>query len=392
MLRRHGDRYPSQMRRTYRLFERELRDILLPDSIDKEKRTPLHYDALRGYDEAVKHVMTYLGGRNDLNLPHGSMGWTPIGEAIRRDHRSRSRYLNEEGADLSIKVDDASKQGRSKWSLLHLAAQSALHYECTILSELLESGIQVDGVEPEGLDAPETPLALAIANNQFDVATFLQECGADIDAKSKVTLRGHLKLKYRTTILGRIIPANMRHSKWKLYHLLYQPKEVRGFEQADFAVVPDEGLTAIHASVMGMSMLETPTERDVETMRNILEIVVEKFDEPVQINRQDTVQGQTVLYVAARHADLYATKLLVEEVEADVDIRDCHGRRPIDITRSELEQLPLDQRVSDKGQRCGDIIKTSGSLGSLSTIVKGPPKSTSGKRGLFVLCRDGVLA
>ena len=59
LLIRHGDRYKSQMRRTFQLLGKEMEYSTFTLGVDGEGRTSLHYAAMHGYDEAIECLFQY---------------------------------------------------------------------------------------------------------------------------------------------------------------------------------------------------------------------------------------------------------------------------------------------------------------------------------------------
>ena len=347
LLVRHGDRYKSQMRRTFKLLGKELEYSTFTLGVDGEGRTPLHYAAMHGYDEAVECLLQYCDAQRDINTPYSKLGLTPACEAIRRNHLRMLHCLIEHGARLDIHLDNPTGNGRQDWGLMHLAATSVVGGDLRIAKELVNLGVPVNSHDTDNT-LSETPLCLAIESNQFDLATYLRASGAEINTLSDFISRPPVKLKHPTTPLGRIIAANMHYSSHRLRYLLY-PRgrgENAALEQPKFVVEPVNGYSALHWSLLADELVESEDDRDEQTQDDIFALLVEKFDDEEELNLKTEITGQTALHVAALKGNRRAVARLLE-YEADTTIEDAEGRTPLELAVERLENAIGTEEVNE---------------------------------------------
>ena len=256
LMNRHGDRYKSQMRRTFQLLGKEMGFSSFSLGVDGEGHTSLHYAAMHGYEEAVDCLFQYCNAQEDVNTPYGKLGLTPVCEAIKRNHLRMLHCLIEHGAQSDIQLDNPTGNGRRDWGLLHVAATSVVGGDLRLAKELVSLGVPV---EPHDSDdtLSETPLCLAIESNQFELAEYFRSSGAKINTLTDFISRPSIKLKLPTTPLGRIIAANMQYSSHRLRYLLYPRGQSAAFEQPDFVVKPGHGYSALQWRPLADALLES---------------------------------------------------------------------------------------------------------------------------------------
>ena len=337
LLVRHGDRYKSQMRRTFQLLGKELEYSTFTLGVDGEGHTSLHYAAMHGYDEAVECLLQYCDVERDINTPYSKRGLTPACEAIRRNHLRMLHCLIEHGARLDIHLDNPTGNGRQDWGLMHLAATSVVGGDLRIAKELVDLGVPVESHDPDNT-LSETPLCLAIESNHFDLATYLRTSGAEMNSLSNFISRPSIKLKHPTTPLGRIIAANMQYSSHRLRYLLYPRGENAAHGQPDFVVEPVNGYSALHWSLLAYELVESEDDHDEQAQDDIFALLVEKFDDEEELNLKTRVTGQTALHIAASKGNRRAVARLLE-YEADTTIEDAEGRMPLELAVERLESV-----------------------------------------------------
>jgi ankyrin repeat protein len=355
LLIRHGDRYRSQMRRTFKILGTEMEYVTFTLGVDNEGRTPLYYAAVRGYDEAVECILQYMNGVADVNVPYRPLVLTPICEAIKKIHRSMFRNLLKHHAQLEIKVDNPACTGKLDWGLLHVAAQSVVGGDLTVAKELIKRGVSIDGYGTEE-EPSESPLCVAIESNQFEFTDLLRSSGARINALSNFISRPQIQLKLATTIFGRVIAANMRYSSHKIRYLLYPRGEVAALEQPAFVVEPDNGYTALHWCLIADEVIEDSGERDKEVHDEIFALLVEKFDSKDELNRKTKNSGRTALHFAASKGNRKAVEQLLE-YEADSLTEDFDGKTPLELAVGRLENLERQQEAQRTVDEAQSIVK-----------------------------------
>ena len=361
LLVRQGDRYKSQMRRTFQLLGKEMEYTTFTLGVDGEGRTSLHYAAMHGFDEAVDCLFRYCNVHVDINTPYGKLGLTPAYEAIRRNHRCMLHCLIEHGARLDIQLDNPTGNGRRDWGLMHVAATSVVGGDLRLAKELVGLGVPV---EPHDSDdtLSETPLCLAIESNQFELANYFRTLSAKINTLSDFISRPPIKLKVPTTPLGRVIAANMQYSSHRLRYLLYPRGEYATLEQPSFVVEPLNGYSALHWSLLTDELVESEDDRDEQTQDDIFALLVEKFDNEEELNLKTKATGQTASHIAASKGNKRAVGRLLE-YEADATIQDVEGRMPLELAVERLERVEkndLEQMVDDSRAIVGLLCEYSG--------------------------------
>jgi len=356
LLIRHGDRYKSQMRRTFNLLGKEMEHVSFASGVDHEGRTPLYYAAVGGFDEAVEHIIHYMNGTADINSPYGTSQMTPICQAIRRNHRGLFHKLLEHGARLDVKVDNPAITGNLDWGLLHVAASSIVGGDLAIAKYLIDHGVPIEDYRTA--DEPsESPLAVAIEDNQFELANILRTSGAQVNARSMFISRPRVKLRLPTTILGRIIAANMRHSAQKLRYLLYPQSSNSNLEQPSFVVEPNNGYTALHWSLLFDEHVENLEEElDTDVRNEIFGLLREKYDDYEQLNARTLDGERTALHIATARGNLKAVEMLLE-YDADTSLTDGRGKTALENATDRLEELEQQRGTTKEVDDARKIIK-----------------------------------
>ena len=356
LLIRHGDRYKSQMRRTFQLLGKEMEFSTFTLGVDGEGRTSLHYAAMHGYDEAVECLFQYCNAQGDINTPYGTLGLTPVYEAIKRNHLRMLHCLIDHGARLDIRLDNPTGNGRRDWGLLHVAATSVVGGDLRLVKDLVGLGVPV---EPHDSDdtLSETPLCLAIESNQFELAEYFRSSGAKINTLTDFISRPSIKVKYPTTPLGRIIAANMQYSSHRLRYLLYPRGKSSALEQPDFVVERVHGYSALHWSLLADELVEREDDRDEQTQDDIFALLVEKFDHEEELNMKTKGTGETALHIAASKGNRNAVERFLE-YEADATIEDAEGRTPLDLAVERLKRVQKDgvKAMVDNGEAIVEML------------------------------------
>ena len=115
----------------------------------------------------VTRVIQLLDGNPEqVNLPLGESGWTPLQRATRYGHQELVVELIEQGAKVNL-------QDNYGWTALHYAA---LNGREDVVTYLLKNGADINRQAHQG----ETPLHWAVNNNQSSAAMLLVNCGAHL--------------------------------------------------------------------------------------------------------------------------------------------------------------------------------------------------------------------
>ena len=231
------------------------------------------------------------------------------------------------------------------------------HSENDILTIRPLLGLPVDGVEDPAFGGPpQTPLSVALEQNQFELASLLQERGANINAPCSYVHFQRTKLAYECSILGCIVAANLRFSTARLKYLLWPTSQSQTtYQEPDFVVVPQFGFTALHIAAMGDAVLAEPEERDSEVAGEILGLLLEKFETADEINAQCAGDLMTALHIAVQRTNLTAVQLLLEMEEIQVDVENVAGQTATDLGHEVLAELNKKvQNTGEKAQRVKD--------------------------------------
>lgn len=123
-----------------------------------------------------------------LGLGHsanGSPEYRPIVEAVKLNHEIMFRLLVNHGAEVSAKVESNGRQ----LSLLQLSASRprTSRSGCAIAEDLLCAGVAIDPI----CDGTCPAFALAVKNQDFELADLLLAYGADVNATYQSVLGGN---------------------------------------------------------------------------------------------------------------------------------------------------------------------------------------------------------
>lgn len=336
MIIRHGSRHRSRLRDTIVLLSEELSYVKLASGVDTEGRSPLQYAAYKGFHDVAELMFDYMDAAQWVNEPYGLEHTTPVFETVRRNHKIFFNMLLNKGARVDVKVDSPAHAERFDWCILHIAAEWARRNDLTLASRLLDLGVPTEGYLSI-TDPAETPLSIAIESNHFDFADLLRKAGADINALSNYIMGGRIRTFSPTTILGRIIAANLRYSGQRLRYVLWPKEGQKDFDQAAFIVVPELGLTALHQAALASAALESPIEQDEETRKSILDHLLQRFDEQSELDAQTNDDQMTALHLAAYCGNASAFAQLLE-AGADAEIRNVNGETALDLMAREVEE------------------------------------------------------
>lgn len=202
-------------------------------------------------------------------------------------------------------------------------------------------GLPIDGVEdPVYGGPPQTPLSIALEQNQFGLASLLRERGANINASCGYVHFQRTKLAYECSILGCIVAANLRFSTARLKYLLWPTSESHStYQVPDLVVVPQFGFTALHVAAMGEAILAEPEERDSEVAAEILGLLLERYETANEVNAQCEGDMMTALHIAVQNSNLVAVQLLLDMEEIQVGVENVAGQTAMDLGHEALAEL-----------------------------------------------------
>ena len=161
----------------YSLSEEELIEILIDDEHQNKILTKIALDKDYG------KLLTELIKNNSSLLKAEANSDNPLIYAAEKNSRKCVDVLINHGADLKVELDDGG-------TLLHIAAQNS---NIPLAKQVLVAGIPFDKKTKFG----KTPLYYAIKKNDFEMAYFLTNCGAEYrDYQLRSSTRDKKMLKF----------------------------------------------------------------------------------------------------------------------------------------------------------------------------------------------------
>ena len=315
----------------------------------------------KAHDEVVEYMFKNDWLTETINTPIGDARRTPVLEAIRWNRESLVQTLVDHGADILALAANPFAPEESNWSALHIYAQEGHDRDLSLVEKLVGMGISVEG--PSKLNDPdvtqestslsigistlsitdnspssqinETPFAVAIRHNAFNLANTLLSLGAD--PNSLATSSGLFSTRYPMTVLGHMITANARYCHARLNYLLHLPEK----HTISFIVEPARRITALHRCAMAHQEVAKRTddgalvsrqEFDTDTNADIMYELLRKWSQPEELNAKCGIDGNTALHLAVA-AENTATMQYLLDAGADTTIRNEHGETPLQLVR-----------------------------------------------------------
>lgn len=284
----------------------------------------------------------------DVNLACGFEKRTPLLESVRWNRRPLFQMLSEHGADARATSRNPFTKDRMDWTGLHIFAYAGHNSDFRLVHDLVRAGVPVDG-RSAGSTETQTPLAVAIQNNAFELASTLIRIGADINAQSLSS--GLIAGDYPLTILGQIIASTTRYSTPRLRYMLF---ECAVHSEVNFIVEPERSFTALHRAAWAYHGLFATSpdsdelkpicreDCDMTTNRDIIYELLQRFNTPEQLNMRCQALGRTALHLAVDTANVGGLKELVDR-GADKEALDDLGETPASLA----ERLLLSKEDRD---------------------------------------------
>ena len=362
MILRGGRDYIKRLHATLDILRQKTEFI----DFQKNPSVPLQNSLLftavsRGHDEVVEYMLEKQWLIKDrINFPVGEHRGTPVLEAVRWNRPPMIKMLLEGGANIHAAAADPFDLNSDDWTALHVFAQEGHDKDLELVSILKGQGIPIDGlVSSPGAIRPddditarvddlslaskalptlscETPFAVALRRNAFNLSAKLLSLGADPNSLSYAS--GLFKAPFPTTILGHIILSNARYSSARLRFLLHlESHEVHSI------VEPARKLTALHRSAMGCRDISHRTggpvdafEYDKHTNASIMYELLLKWKKPEELNAKCQIGGSTALHLAIEACNLDTVEELLQ-AGARADIVNDKG-----LTATELAKQLAD--------------------------------------------------
>jgi len=251
------------------------------------------------------------------------------------------------------------------WSALHIFAHEGHDIDLAVVSRLVGLGLSPDGPASanslKGCDKQvtttpfpevstltlenghaaahdiESPFAVALRHNAFNLAKELMSLGAD---PNHLANKSELFASDRPlTVLGHIIVSNARYSLARLNHLLNL--EVN---PVDFIVEPSRNLTALHRCAMAFHDVHKRkggviprAEFDMDTNADIMYELLMKWRQQDELDAVCGLDGSTALHLAVKEQNLAAINTLLE-AGASTKVRNDHDETAAQLAKKFRDQ------------------------------------------------------
>jgi len=291
----------------------------------KETLVLLHTRALpfsQSYDEAVRHRRSRIlcrevsSGNLDiveclLELGYdgnGTTDWRPLEKAVEHNHEGLFHLLVRYGANVNVKR--ATPVGYI--SLLHVCASR--RRQCrpgrAIADALIAAGVPVESADARS----RPPLATAVLNHNFDVATALLENGANVSASYPTRAGAGDGSEAKTVnVLWEVLSQHTTRTLESLRFLFGRHNEGRG-ERPPFLIDPTNKLSLLHwlAGSPQFTAIAQITPR-------IHSLCLETYGEPELINYRHPILGTALYHAAANGNMTMVERLLRHQADAGSD-------------------------------------------------------------------------
>lgn len=355
MILRNGNEYLNRLHLTLDLLRKKSK------MIDFEQRfsgSLLYYVVSEALDDVLQYMLRHDWCLHTINYQWGVAKRTPLLEIVRWNRGWLAKPLIEKGADVYALAANPFHSNVCNWSALHVFAQEGHENDLSLLELLLEY-IPVDGstiAPPTVTRSPaeegdlqsgvaaltlqhttailpcETPLAVALRHNAFNLSSMLSSKGANPNALCLSA--GLFSSTHPLTILGHMIISNARYSSARLNNLLNSPGTT-----VDFVVGPARRLTALHRSVFAHRDVQkvtgedvNPAEFDFDTNADILYELLLKWKSIEELNAKCDINESTALHLAVEVGNLEAVRSLLE-AGADPRMENIEGMTPLQLVQ-----------------------------------------------------------
>ncbi|RKL36562.1 hypothetical protein BFJ72_g8111 [Fusarium proliferatum] len=385
----HGSRYQQAMESTFQCLLPRTSRVASPQGYGGFNQTLLYLAISLARDELVEYLLKHgadvmkAGENYDVDVLHsqdvgafktgdvdracGVDLRTPLLEAVRWNRPTMVNLLLEHGAQATGASKNPFSGQTSTWTALHVLAYAGQN-DTRLVQPLLDHGAPIDGF-PDDSDRTESPLLVAVQNDQFQLAECFISHGADINSTSMSS--GHLSFTNPTTILGHVIASNARNSIERLRYLLGSK------DSLNFIVEPTRQWTALHraaaahmdAEFRGTDASEAAeldwTDVDWSANREIMNELLLQFNNQEQLDAVEKSLGLTAMHLAVLAGNDAAVKLLLDK-GARRDVPSAVGQGPTAADMAlgiQMERLSLNEGGARPGEkevaarkRCNDLL------------------------------------
>ncbi|KAL9028825.1 MAG: hypothetical protein Q9196_002853 [Gyalolechia fulgens] len=349
MILRSGADYLERLYCTLDLLREKTRD----GDFESQMQGSMLYTAVsKAHDEVVEYLFQKKWLVGTINTPIGEAQRTPVLEAIRWNRETLVETLMDHGADILARAANPFAPEELNWSALHIFAHEGHDGDLTLVETLVHSKFPVGGwVSREGptsntlpdistlsfhdqdglTQRNETPFAVAVRHNAFNLASKLLSLAADPNSLSITA--GLFASLYPLTVLGHVIVANARFCHARLNYLLQLSKP-----PVNFLVEPSRRLTALHRCAMAYQDIskradgeQVPSaEFDMDTNADIMYELLMKWRKAQELDASCSINGNTALHLAVLARNSGAVKALVE-AGASTSITNEEGKTALGI-------------------------------------------------------------
>lgn len=358
-IRRHGSEWRDRARKTLEIVVR----LCFEETEDWPKGLALTNAALLAEEDVVEFLLEH-GCREAINeshpafLPerypqqHGPLTvqmHTPLTASVTSRNIRVLRLLLKNGANAKAHVPATALT-----LLYECAQQSHDGVECARM--LLHSGVDVDG-SPLNY---ETPFACALRNRCFNLAEFLWEQGADVNAEFQEG--NELLSPWPCTVLGQLI---QEYNVGALACLRFLLRPRAGRQAANFIVSRSLGITALH--VLAMAPYLKQSDHDIGLL---LGCILDHFNptmEQLSAPCSAVAGGYSALHLAIKTSNPVMVHGLLG-AGADLTVRDETGLTLLDLANYVVRDFPATfdfggSRISEHElgkakKRARDILQT----------------------------------
>lgn len=352
MILSHGEHYQAAMKATFKCLLPKANRVAWVQGYGGFNQSLLYHAVSFARDEAVEYLLEHadedmragedydegilatqdVGAfrKTDINRACGVDMRTPLLEAVRWNRPKMVKLLLQHGADATGASKNPFSAEDSTWTALHVLAHAGQD-DPRLVDLLLSHGTAIDGFE-DHFRTTESPLLVALQNDEFRLAEALVSNGADINFTTLSS--GHITLTNPTTILGHVIGSNARNSIARIRYLLgTAPFRSR----LAFIIEPERKWTALHraaaahidtdfraTNATGATELDW-VDIDWGANREILVELLRHYSGAERLNAVEQSVGLTALHLAVLAGNDAAVALLIEH-GASRDVANVAGK------------------------------------------------------------------
>jgi ankyrin repeat protein len=287
---RHGSKSKSNLQRTWKILH--TRALSFGDEVQEERSRTLCNEVALGNLDIVESLLE-LG-----YSASGTSDYPPLQKAIELNHEDMFKLLIRYRADTSVTVMTPA----GSISLLHMCASRPQQSRPgrTIADALITAGVPIESTDRR----VRPPLAMAVLNQNFDVARALVENNADVNAI--YPLQVHSLNGPETKSVSVLVEILSQHTNCTLESLrfLFGKREGGPAQRPAFYVDLTGKLTILHL------LAGSPNYTQIgQITPKILNLCLEAYSDSELINYRHPLLG-TALYYAA----MTGNKAMVERL------------------------------------------------------------------------------